>query len=87
MTDPLKSRYRKETRKGSCTAAELSAAATHREKMTPETVAAEIVGGVCTRGSIQKALNQWGDYLGDRRCRSSLGEIGAEDEAGVQPGV
>jgi hypothetical protein len=54
----------------------LTAAATHREKMTPETVAAEIVGGVCTRGSIQKALNQWGDYLGDRRCRSSLGEIG-----------
>jgi len=64
----------------------LTAAATHQEKMTPETVAAEIVGGVCTRGSIQKALNQWGDYLGDRRI-SSLGEIGAEDEAGVQPRV
>ncbi len=36
--------------------------AARRRSMTADELAMEIVGGVLTRGSVDKALRQWADY-------------------------
>jgi hypothetical protein len=61
------------------TTMKLLCAAAARRRMTPEALASEIVGGTVTRGSIEKALTLWRDFLLDTRCV----EFGVRDRAAL----
>ena len=57
------------------------------QTMTVETLCAEIVGGVLTRGSVHGALRVWGDYQVDGRCGGDFKIATPLDEMDEQSSV